>query len=94
MLALWLTNTSVPVQPSFYFYYFAHRTNSFNKYAAKFGNCHVPTKIRENSALALGLGLGLGRWVSTQRAEYKKFCNDKVINEQREDSTFGQYIFI
>ncbi len=30
------------------------------------GNCHCPTKYKENTAL--------GRWVSTQRAEYKKFC--------------------
>mmetsp|Transcript_13386 Transcript_13386/g.17033 ORF Transcript_13386/g.17033 Transcript_13386/m.17033 type:complete len:429 (-) Transcript_13386:177-1463(-) len=36
------------------------------QYAAKFGNCHVPTKYKENTAL--------GRWVSTQRAEYKKYC--------------------
>jgi hypothetical protein len=36
------------------------------QYAAKFGNCHVPTKYKENTAL--------GRWVSTQRAEYKTFC--------------------
>eukprot|EP00984_Skeletonema_dohrnii_P010285 scaffold3999_cov138-Skeletonema_dohrnii-CCMP3373.AAC.20 len=36
------------------------------QYAAKFGNCHVPTKYEENTAL--------GRWVSTQRAEYKKYC--------------------
>lgn len=28
--------------------------------------CHVPTKYKANTAL--------GRWVSTQRAEYKKFC--------------------
>lgn len=36
------------------------------QYKAKFGNCHVPTKFKENTAL--------GRWVSQQRAEYKKFC--------------------
>jgi len=34
-------------------------------YKAGHGNCHVPTKYRGNTAL--------GRWVSTQRAEYKKF---------------------
>ncbi|KAL7491914.1 hypothetical protein ACHAWT_001353 [Skeletonema menzelii] len=36
------------------------------QYKAKFGNCHVPTKFKENTAL--------GRWVSQQRAEYKKLC--------------------
>lgn len=41
--------------------------NELLEYANKFGNCHVPTKFKENTAL--------GRWVSTQRAEYKKFCN-------------------
>jgi hypothetical protein len=35
-------------------------------YKKKHGNCHVPTKYKENTAL--------GRWVSTQRAEYKKHC--------------------
>eukprot|EP00804_Cyclotella_cryptica_P011990 CCRYP_004468-RA/>CCRYP_004468-RA protein AED:0.11 eAED:0.11 QI:403/0.75/0.8/1/0.5/0.4/5/185/622 len=36
-------------------------------YKKKHGNqCHVPTKYKANTAL--------GRWVSTQRAEYKKFC--------------------
>lgn len=34
-------------------------------YKAKHGNCHVPTKYRGNTAL--------GRWVSTQRADYKKY---------------------
>mmetsp|Transcript_26148 Transcript_26148/g.43157 ORF Transcript_26148/g.43157 Transcript_26148/m.43157 type:complete len:607 (-) Transcript_26148:64-1884(-) len=36
------------------------------EYKAEYGNCHVPTKYKENTAL--------GRWVSTQRSEYKKFC--------------------
>lgn len=39
--------------------------NELEAYKAKFGNCHVPTKYKANSAL--------GRWVSTQRAEYKKY---------------------
>lgn len=34
-------------------------------YKAKHGNCHVPTKYKDNTAL--------GRWISTQRAEYKKY---------------------
>jgi len=34
-------------------------------YKDKYGNCHVPTKYKANTAL--------GRWVSTQRAEYKKY---------------------
>lgn len=37
------------------------------EYKARFGNCHVPTKYKENTAL--------GRWVSTQRAEYKKYTD-------------------
>mmetsp|Transcript_26207 Transcript_26207/g.55302 ORF Transcript_26207/g.55302 Transcript_26207/m.55302 type:complete len:431 (-) Transcript_26207:281-1573(-) len=39
--------------------------NELVAYKAKFGNCNVPTKYRDNSTL--------GRWVSTQRAEYKKY---------------------
>jgi hypothetical protein len=39
--------------------------NELLAYRAEHGNCHVPTKYRENTAL--------GRWVSTQRAEYKKY---------------------
>jgi hypothetical protein len=39
--------------------------NELKLYKAKFGNCHVPTKYKGNTAL--------GRWVSTQRAEYKKY---------------------
>jgi hypothetical protein len=41
--------------------------NELKQYKAQFGNCHVPTKYKENTAL--------GRWVSTQRSEYKKFCD-------------------
>ena len=40
------------------------------QYANKVGNCHVPTKYKENTAL--------GRWVSTQRAEYKTFCKGET----------------
>ena len=39
--------------------------NELVAYKAEFGNCHVPTKYKHNTAL--------GRWVSTQRAEYKKY---------------------
>ncbi len=35
-------------------------------YKEEYGHCSVPTKYKEDTAL--------GRWVSTQRAEYKKFC--------------------
>jgi hypothetical protein len=35
------------------------------KYKQEFGHCSVPTKYKEDTAL--------GRWVSTQRAEYKKY---------------------
>lgn len=41
------------------------KLNELKFYKAKFGNCHVPTKYKGNTAL--------GRWVSTQRAEYKKY---------------------
>jgi hypothetical protein len=41
-------------------------------YKRKYGNCHVPTKYKENTAL--------GRWVSTQRAEYKKYCEGEKSN--------------
>jgi hypothetical protein len=43
-----------------------HSQKELKEYKAEYGNCHVPTKYKENSAL--------GRWVSTQRSEYKKFC--------------------
>jgi len=39
--------------------------NELVAYEAKFGDCHVPTKYKDNTAL--------GRWVSTQRAEYRKY---------------------
>ena len=39
--------------------------NELVAYKAKYGNYHVPTKYKDNKAL--------GRWVSTQRAEYKKY---------------------
>lgn len=39
--------------------------NDLVQYKARHGNCHVPTKYKANTAL--------GRWVSTQRAEYKKY---------------------
>ena len=39
--------------------------NELLQYRERFGNCHVPTKYKANTAL--------GRWVSTQRAEYKKY---------------------
>ena len=39
--------------------------NELLEYRERFGNCHVPTKYKANTAL--------GRWVSTQRAEYKKY---------------------
>jgi hypothetical protein len=45
-------------------------------YKKKHGNCHVPTKYKENTAL--------GRWVSTQRSDYKKFCEGKKSNMNEE----------
>lgn len=39
------------------------------EYQQEHGNCHVPTKYRQNTAL--------GRWVSTQRSDYKKFQEGK-----------------
>jgi len=39
------------------------------EYQQEHGNCHVPTKYRENTAL--------GRWVSTQRSDYKRFQEGK-----------------
>ena len=39
--------------------------NELVQYKARNGNCHVPTKYKANRAL--------GRWVTTQRAEYKKY---------------------
>lgn len=40
-----------------------------SEYQQEHGNCHVPTKYRQNTAL--------GRWVSTQRSDYKKFQEGK-----------------
>mmetsp|Transcript_32576 Transcript_32576/g.77779 ORF Transcript_32576/g.77779 Transcript_32576/m.77779 type:complete len:601 (-) Transcript_32576:231-2033(-) len=39
------------------------------EYQQEHGNCHVPTKYKQNTAL--------GRWVSTQRSDYKKFQEGK-----------------
>lgn len=36
------------------------------EYKIEHGDCNVPTKYKQNTAL--------GRWVSTQRSEFKKFC--------------------
>jgi hypothetical protein len=47
------------------------------EYCMENGNCHVPTKLQGNRAL--------GRWVSTQRSQYKKqkLSQDKVIKLNR-----------
>ena len=50
-----------------YFYLLCLTQGELKEYKARFGNCHVPTKYKENTAL--------GRWVSTQRAEYKKYTD-------------------
>mmetsp|Transcript_1977 Transcript_1977/g.3123 ORF Transcript_1977/g.3123 Transcript_1977/m.3123 type:complete len:622 (-) Transcript_1977:126-1991(-) len=47
------------------------------EYKAEYGNCHVPTKYKENTAL--------GRWVSTQRSEYKKFCEGDTKSAMNAD---------
>lgn len=39
--------------------------NELKQYMERHGNCNVPTKYNANPAL--------GRWVSTQRSEYKKY---------------------
>lgn len=39
------------------------------RYRAHHGNCNVPTKYTHNPAL--------GRWVSTQRSEYKKYLDGR-----------------
>ena len=39
---------------------------SLVEYKKEYGHCSVPTKYKEDTAL--------GRWVSTQRSEYKKHC--------------------
>ena len=51
--------------------------NELLSYKARFGNCHVPTKYKENTAL--------GRWVSTQRAEYKKYQEGQEKTSMNED---------
>ena len=51
--------------------------NELVAYKNKFGNCHVPTKYKDNTAL--------GRWVSTQRAEYKKYQEGQVKTSMNAD---------
>mmetsp|Transcript_37868 Transcript_37868/g.64652 ORF Transcript_37868/g.64652 Transcript_37868/m.64652 type:complete len:658 (-) Transcript_37868:350-2323(-) len=51
--------------------------NELVAYKAKFGNCHVPTKYKNNTAL--------GRWVSTQRAEYKKYQEGQAKTSMNAD---------
>lgn len=51
--------------------------NELVAYKNKFGNCHVPTKYKDNTAL--------GRWVSTQRAEYKKYQERQVKTSMNAD---------
>merc|ERR1712087_293637 len=51
--------------------------NELVAYKAKFGNCLVPTKYKENTAL--------GRWVSTQRSEYKKYREGKKRTSMNPD---------
>lgn len=51
--------------------------NELVAYKARYGNCHVPTKYKENTAL--------GRWVSTQRAEYKKYQEGQAKTSMNAD---------
>jgi len=51
--------------------------NELVAYKAKIGNCHVPTKYQKNTAL--------GRWVSTQRAEYKKYQEGQAKTSMNTD---------
>eukprot|EP00585_Thalassiosira_rotula_P004067 CAMPEP_0196141100 /NCGR_PEP_ID=MMETSP0910-20130528/8772_1 /TAXON_ID=49265 /ORGANISM="Thalassiosira rotula, Strain GSO102" /LENGTH=745 /DNA_ID=CAMNT_0041402137 /DNA_START=124 /DNA_END=2361 /DNA_ORIENTATION=- len=51
--------------------------NELVAYKARFGNCHVPTKYKDNTAL--------GRWVSTQRAEYKKYQEGQAKTSMNTD---------
>lgn len=44
-----------------------HLQKQLKEYKIKHGDCNVPTKYKQNTAL--------GRWVSTQRSEFKKFCH-------------------
>jgi hypothetical protein len=46
------------------------RQDELVEYKARHGNCHVPTKYKDNTAL--------GRWVSTQRSEYKKYSEGQA----------------
>lgn len=46
------------------------------EYRLTFGDCEVPTKYKENSAL--------GRWVSTQRAQFKKFQQGEMASISKE----------
>ncbi len=58
----------------------AHTSASQNElvqYKARHGNCHVPTKYKTNTAL--------GRWVSTQRSEYKKFSEGQTKTAMTEE---------
>jgi hypothetical protein len=51
--------------------------NELREYLQEKGDCNVPTKYAPNPAL--------GRWVSTQRSEYKKFLdnNSKLMTMER-----------
>ena len=51
--------------------------NELLDYKERFGNCHVPTKYKDNTAL--------GRWVSTQRAEYKKYNEGGIKTSMNAD---------
>jgi Helicase associated domain len=46
------------------------------EYSERHGNCNVPTKYSQNPAL--------GRWVSTQRSEFKKFQQGRSKHMSRE----------
>lgn len=58
-------NTTI-LQMTIALFSFIFRTPLTYKFIRINLQCHVPTKYKANTAL--------GRWVSTQRAEYKKFC--------------------
>merc|ERR1712232_1053928 len=45
------------------------RYKELKVFRATFGNCDIPTKYKQNPAL--------GRWVSTQRSQYKKMQEGK-----------------
>ena len=44
---------------------FTYSQKQLEEYKTEHGDCNVPTKYKHNTAL--------GRWVSTQRSEFKKF---------------------